>query len=375
MNIVFWVSLTALFYIFIGYPAVLTVAALFRGRSGGHAEAPQPPSISMIIPVHNEIGIIEHKLHNTMELDYGRERLQVIVVSDASTDGTDDVAAGFAGDGGVEFHRLPERQGKGAALNLGLELAAGEIIVFSDASIFLEREALRNIVRPFASPRVGCVSGEDYIRGGGGEGMYGKYEIFLRNLESKIGSIVGASGCFYAQRRTLCRPFVEGMAPDFLSVLHTVAEGYRAVTEASARGEMRTVRRAGQEFPRKVRTMLRGMTTLSSFKRLLDPFRHGLFAVELLSHKVMRWMAGLFLGTLALSNIALATSAPFRWFLLLQAVCYSSALVGWLGPRRLAGAPVFRIPFFFCMVNLAGLVAWGRFLVGDRQEIWEPSQR
>jgi hypothetical protein len=368
MNIVFWVSLTALFYIFIGYPAVLAVAALFRGRSQSPAEASEPPSISMIIPVHNEIGVIEQKLRNTMELDYSRDRLEVIVVSDASTDGTDDVAAGFAGEGDVQFRRLPERQGKGAALNLGLELAEGEIIVFSDASIFLEPEALRNIVRPFASPRIGCVSGEDYIRGGGGEGMYGKYELCLRNLESRIGSIVGASGCFYAQRKELCRPFVEGMAPDFLSVLHTVAAGYRAVTEAAARGEMRTVRRAGHEFPRKVRTMLRGMTTLSSFKRLLNPFRHGWFAVELLSHKVLRWMAGLFLVTLA-------TSTPLRWFLVLQVVCYLAALVGWLGPKRLAGAPVFRIPFFFCMVNLAGLVAWGRFLVGDRQEIWDPSQR
>ncbi len=375
MNIVFWVSLAALFYIFIGYPAMLVVVALFRGRGMSPAEDPQPPSVSLIIPVHNEIGDIERKLRNTMELDYGRERLQVIVISDASTDGTDDVAAAFAGEGAVEFRRLPGRQGKGAALNLGLELAEGEIIVFSDASIFLEREALRHIVRPFASPGIGCVSGEDFIRGGGGEGMYGRYEIFLRNLESRIGSIVGASGCFYAQRRELCRPFVEGMAPDFLSVLHTVAAGYRAVTEASARGEMRAVHRAGHEFPRKVRTMLRGMTTLASFKRLLNPFRHGLFAVELLSHKVMRWMAGLFLGTLALSNIALATSAPFRWFLAFQVVCYLAALVGWLGPKRLADAPVFRIPFFFCMVNLAGLVAWGRFLVGERQEIWEPSQR
>jgi cellulose synthase/poly-beta-1,6-N-acetylglucosamine synthase-like glycosyltransferase len=375
MNIVFWASLVALIYIFIGYPALLAVAALFRGRGRPSAGASKPPSVSMIIPVHNEIGVIEQKLRNTVELEYDRELLQVIVISDASTDGTDDVAARFADEGAVQFRRQPERQGKGAALNLGLELAEGEIVVFSDASIFLEPEALSNIVRPFASPGIGCVSGEDYIREGGGEGMYGRYELFLRNLESRVCSIVGASGCFYAQRKELCRPFAEGMAPDFLSVLHTVAGGYRAVTEPSARGEMRAVRTAGQEFPRKVRTMLRGMTTLSSFKRLLDPLRHGFFAVELLSHKVLRWLAGLFLATLAIGNVALAASAPFRWFLLLQVVCYFAALVGWLGPRRLAGAPFFRIPFFFCMVNLAGLVAWGRFLVGYRQEIWEPSQR
>jgi hypothetical protein len=165
------------------------------------------------------------------------------------------------------------------------------------------------------------------------------------------------------------------MAPDFLSVLHTVAAGYRAVTEPSARGEMRTVRRVGHEFTRKVRTMLRGMTALAGFKRMLNPFSHGLFAVELLSHKVMRWMAGLFLAALALSTIMLATSAAYRWFAVVQVVCYLAALVGWLGPKRLAGAPVFRIPFFFCMVNLAGLVAWGRFLLGGRQEIWEPSKR
>ena len=126
-------------------------------------------------------------------------------------------------------------------MNLGLQKAQNEIVIFSDASIILKPDALKKIVGKFIDPRIGCISGEDHIPGGGGEGAYGKYELALRNLENRAGSIVGASGCFYAQRRALCEPFREGMAPDFFSVLETVEKGYRAVTEPEATGVMKSV--------------------------------------------------------------------------------------------------------------------------------------
>ena len=177
----------------------------------------------------------------------------------------------------IKFYNLPERKGKAGALNRALLEACNEIVVFSDASIILEPNALKKIVNRFRSENIGCISGEDYIPGGGGEGAYGRYELFLRNLESSVGSIVGASGCFYAQRRSLCEPFKEGMAPDFLSVLKTVEKGYRAVTEPMARGVMESVSKSKQEFDRKVRTLLRGMTTLMAFKHLINPLQYGVF--------------------------------------------------------------------------------------------------
>jgi exosortase A-associated hydrolase 2 len=227
----------------------------------------------VLVPAYNEAGVIGSKLDNLLGLDYPRDRLQLVVVSDGSTDGTNALLeAAAAGDERLTTVLLDERRGKANALNQGLGRATGEIVVFSDSSILLDAQALRAIVKPFADPEVGCVSGEDHIPEGGGEGLYGRYELFLRNRESAVGSIVGASGSFYAERRALCRPFVDGLAPDFLSVLNTVEQGYRAVTEPAAFGFMSAVKHPGDEFRRKVRTLLRGITTLWVKRGLLNPF-------------------------------------------------------------------------------------------------------
>ncbi len=220
----------------------------------------------------------------------------------------------------------------------------------------MESDALGKIVNRFQFKNIGCVSGEDHITGGWGEGAYGKYELFLRNLESTAGSIVGASGCFYAQRRSLCEPFQEGMAPDFLSVLKTVEKGYMAVTERKAKGLMESVSESKQEFKRKVRTLLRGMTTLMSFKHLMDPFKFGIFAIELLSHKILRWSAGVFLILLFLSNIFIAQSIFYQFSFFLQIVFYLFAIIGWINIRELSERIVIKTPFYFCLVNFFGLI-------------------
>jgi cellulose synthase/poly-beta-1,6-N-acetylglucosamine synthase-like glycosyltransferase len=273
---------------------------------------------------------------------------------------------------GIRYFEQPVRSGKAGALNRGLQEAKSEILVFSDASIILERNALRKIVGKFIDPRIGCISGEDHIPGGGEEGAYGKYELLLRNLENRVGSIVGASGCLYAQRRVLCKPFKEGMAPDFISVLVTVEKGCRAVTEPEATGVMKSVGDPHSEFQRKVRTFLRGMTTLFYFKHLLNPFRYGIFSVQLISHKLLRWSTGLFLILLCLSNLFLIDSYFYLTILLLQAAFYALAVIGWLVSSK---PLIFRLPFFFSMVSLAALVAWAKYIGGFRQEIWEPSKR
>jgi hypothetical protein len=247
--------------------------------------------------------------------------------------------------------------------------------VFSDASINLESDAIQQIVTPFQNDVIGCVSGEDYIPGGGGEGAYGKYELFLRNLESRVGSIVGASGCFYAVRRKLCVPFQEGMAPDFFSVLHTAGKGLRAITEPKARGAMESVRQSSQEFERKIRTLLRGMTTLMAFQYLMNPLRYGIFAVELLSHKILRWCAGIFLVFLFVSNLFLLDSTFFLITFFLQLIFYCFALLGWFDCMRLSEKIFIKLPLYFCIVNLSAMLAWIKYFSGQRQEIWEPSKR
>jgi cellulose synthase/poly-beta-1,6-N-acetylglucosamine synthase-like glycosyltransferase len=374
---VFWISAGAVVYAYAGYPLLLALLSRVwpTRRAAGPQSASALPGITMLVPVHNEASVIPAKMENTRALDYPRDRLQVLFISDGSIDGT--CAAVEAGRAPfIDLLALPVRQGKAAALNAGLELARHPIVVFSDASIMLERNALVEIAQPFAAADIGCVSGEDRIAGGGGEGLYGRYELFLRGQESAICSIVGASGSFYAQRRELCAPFVANVAPDFLSVLRTVEQGYSAVTEPRASGHMTALNNAADEFHRKVRTINRGITTLGQYAHLLNPFRYGFFAIELWSHKLARWLVPFFLIAMFASTAALALQSSFYLVLFLgQAAFYAAAGLSLLGWKALAESFPGKVSVYFTVVNWATLVAWTRYLTGVRQELWSPSRR
>ncbi len=365
----FWLAFASAFYAYFGYPLLLLMLPRRRWRED---DAAPLPSVTLIIPAHNEEAVIGAKLDNTLALDYPRDRLEILLVSDGSTDRTVEIAKARAGVTVIELH---ERRGKAHALNHALAKAGGDIVVFSDASIQLEPQALVNIVRPFADPSIGCVSGEDRIEGGGGEGAYGRYELYLRKLESRTASIVGASGCFYAQRRELCTPFAEGMAPDFLSVLNTVEAGFRAISEPRAVGYMRSVKSPRAEFARKVRTFLRGMSALSLKRHLLNPLRYGRFAVILASHKLVRWLVPVFLAAMLMAS-AVALDQPFYAFMFwLQVAFYLSALGAYFGVAGMNRITPARISLYFTSVNIAIVYAWIDFAKGVRQEVWDPSRR
>jgi cellulose synthase/poly-beta-1,6-N-acetylglucosamine synthase-like glycosyltransferase len=377
LEIAFWLAAAATVYTYFAYPLLL--AALDRLRPAPPAPnaggPPFQPTVTVIIPVHNEERAIGAKLQNTVALDYPSAALQVVVVSDGSTDGTAGIVRAVA-DPRIELVELGSRQGKAAGLNAGLQHARHEIVVFTDAAIALEPQALTRLVAPFARPEVGCVSGEDRIAHGGGEGLYGRYELWLRRQESRLHSIVGASGSIYAQRRSLCSPFVPQLAPDFLSVLRTVEQGSRAVVASDAVGYMEAVSNPRDEFERKVRTLLRGLTTLGRFPHLLNPLRYGAFAIFLLSHKLMRWLVPVFLIVMLLASGLLATRSAFYAGLfgaqlLFYALGYA-AYHRWVGVESWA---ISRIASYFVSVNVATLVAWFKYAVGVRQELWSPSRR
>lgn len=374
MDAIFWVSVFGVLYPYFGYPVVLFVLGSLVGGRDETVAAALLPSVSMIIPVHNEAHRIERKLTNTAALRYPADRLEVLFISDGSTDKTVDLIRAGATPA-VTVMELRSRGGKAAALNAGLAQARHDILVFSDASIELEADALQHIVRRFHDPQIGCVSGEDRIADGGGEGLYGRYELFLRRLESRVHSIVGASGSFYAQRRALCRPFDEGMAPDFLSVLRTVEQGFRAVSEPAAVGAMTSVKDPKHEFERKVRTLIRGMTALFAHPSLLNPFRFGLFSFALWSHKVMRWTVPFFLLGALLAPLGMLGSPFYLAAFSLQVVFYLGALAAlaeWGSVHRsLPG----KVALYFSSVNAAILAAWCQYGKGVRQELWTPSRR
>lgn len=374
LEILFWVAVGAIAYAYLGYPLCLAVLGRLRPRPVHMPDPAYAPPVTVLVPVHNEARLIRRKLDNLVALDYPRERLEIVVVSDGSTDESPAIVREYA-DRGVRLMEVPERRGKANALNTGLEAATGEIVVFTDASIMLRPEALRRIVLPLQDPAVGCVSGEDRIEGGGGEGAYGRYELYLRRKESAIASIVGASGSFYAQRRALCRPFREGMAPDFLSVLETVEAGYRAVSEESAVGTMTSVVDPRDEFRRKVRTLVRGYAALFARPSLLDPRRHGLFAFILFSHKLVRWSVPAFMLLALLANLGLLASPLYQATLAAQAAGYAAAAASLIGVPVLGTLPGARICLYFVNVNAAIAYAWLVYLRGARVEIWNPSQR
>jgi cellulose synthase/poly-beta-1,6-N-acetylglucosamine synthase-like glycosyltransferase len=374
VEVIFWAAVFGIVYPYFGYPLLLLALRAIAGWPWLGGDRTELPSVSIIIPVHNEAVRVARKMANTAALAYPSERLQVLFVSDGSTDNTVELIR-TAATPAMTVVELTRRGGKAAALNAGLARATNDIVVFSDASIQLEAHALERLVVPFADPKIGCVSGEDRIAEASGEGLYGRYELFLRRLESDVHSIVGASGSFYAQRRSICQPFVEGLAPDFLSVLRTVEQGYRAVSEPTAVGTMTSVSDPRHEFERKVRTLIRGLTTLFAHLHLLNPLKYGRFAFLLFSHKVMRWTAPIFLLAAMLSALLLAGSPLYLAAFLAQALFYLAALAALIHVGGIDRSLPGRVALYFSSSNAAVLMAWFQFARGVRQELWTPTRR
>lgn len=368
-------------YAYILYPALLWCIARFSRDERGAQIPAEWPSISITIPVHNEEHIIRSTLEHVLTLDYPADRRQILVISDASTDGTDAVASQFFGDG-VELIRLPNRAGKTAAENAADAHLRGEIVVNIDATARPHPHALKALVAVFADRTVGVASGRDVSTGAqaeqtsAGESRYVGYEMWVRGLETKIGSIVGASGCFYAIRRGLYdRQFPESLSRDFGSALIAHEHGLRSVSVENALCAVPRARSLNAEFRRKVRTMHRGLETLWYKRALLNPLAHGRFAFCLLSHKLGRWLLPLTLPLGALGLIILALeSAAAAWLLgALVAMLAVSAFM--LRQHTTSVLRFLAMPSYLVMANAAGLVAWWEVFRDEREPIWEPTRR
>jgi cellulose synthase/poly-beta-1,6-N-acetylglucosamine synthase-like glycosyltransferase len=370
----FWICLAAIVYPYLIYPALLVAFNRLSGRRPHAATPGYLPSVTILMPVHNEAQRVPAKIANLLALQYPAEKIQIIAIADGCKD---DSAARARDAGGhrLEVIELPTWSGKAAALNAGLERARGDIVVFTDVGIMLEPGSLAALTGHFADPAIGCVSGEDYIAGADSEGLYGRIELLLRREEAKLHSIAGASGCFYGQRRELCKPFIAGMAPDFLSVLVTVRAGKRALAEPSARGSMTSTSSQKAEFTRKTRTFLRGITALAGNAALLNPFAYPGFSFILWSHKAMRWLAPIAMVLCLVGSWMLRADPFYAIAFWAQIAAYSAAAAATFWPAQFARISVARLAGFFLLVNLAALKALWQWLTGVRVEIWEPTRR
>ena len=374
MQALFWISLFALVYPYAIYPVALAAWNRLSRRRPATPDPGHRPMVTFILPVHNEALRVESKIANTLALDYPPDRLQVLVIGDGCTDDSLERAE-RVGQGLVTTVDLAARAGKAAALNAGIERATGEILVFTDAGILLDRGALASLVGHFRDPSVGCVSGEDYVEGGGNEGLYGRMELMIRREEARLHSIAGASGCFYGMRRSLCRPFRAGMAPDFLSVLDTVRSGHRALCEPTARGAMTATSSQRAEFSRKVRTFLRGLTALFDNAGLLNPIRYPAFSFILWSHKLLRWLGPVSMLLCLVSAFLLIPRPLYTVMFYGQLAFYALAASALAWPETAGRFVLARLSGFFLLVNLAAGKALLLWLAGVRQETWEPTRR
>jgi glycosyltransferase involved in cell wall biosynthesis len=375
MQLLFWACVVFVFYAYFGYPAVLYVVARLFGRPVRRAAI--TPRVSFIIAARNEVARIRSKIENTLALDYPRDLMEIVVASDCSDDGTHDIVREYAGRG-VRLIAARERRGKEFAQSLAIKASAGEVLVFSDASTRLEPGGVRNIVQNFADPRVGCVSSVDQVVGAdgqpSGEGAYVRYEMFLRSLESRVGSVVGLSGSFFAARREVCDPWPVDLPSDFNTLLNTVRKGMRGVSDPTAVGSYSDLNDPRAEYARKVRTVSRGLRSLGRNLHLLNPFRHGLSAWELFSHKLCRWLVPFAMIGALTANLPLVVNSRFyAGTLLLQALYYAAAL--WYPATGRQPKGPLRIVSFFFLVNLSILHAWFNVLRGRGAVIWEPSRR
>jgi len=372
--IVFWACAFLIVYPYAIYPTVLVLLNRLLKRRAHVGDPEYLPTVSIVLPVHNEAVRVAEKVRNILSLDYPLDRLQILVVGDGCTDDSLQRAKEAGGEH-VTVIPLAERAGKAAALNAGVAHATGEIVVFTDAGILLEPQSLRHLVAHFADPAVGCVSGEDYIEGTASEGLYGRLELLLRREEALLHSIAGASGCFYAQRRMLCEPFKAGMAPDFLSVLNTVRLGKRALAEPAARGSMTATSSQRAEFTRKVRTFLRGLTALFGNATLLNPLKYPAFSFILWSHKLMRWFAPLAMIGCLVTSFLLSEQPLYLSLFIAQVALYGAAIAGLRFPTLAERLSIVRLSAFFLLVNAAALKALTLWALGTRIEVWQPTRR
>lgn len=373
MEVLFWICVVWVLYAFVGYPLGVFLLARFVRREVARADT--TPTVTVVIAAFNEVRHIVATVANKLEQDYPADRLNVVVVSDESDDGTDE-AVRQLGDSRVRVIRQTPRQGKTAGLNLAMPTIDSEIVVFSDANSLYAPDAIRRLVRNFADPEVGYVTGrmvyrsEDGSAVGEGCSTFMRFENWLRGEETKLGSVVGVDGGVDAVRRSLYDPMTPDQLPDFVLPLRVRAKGFRVVYEPQALLGEDALGESSAEFRMRVRVSLRALWTLFELRSLLNPFRYGVFAWQLFSHKVLRYTAFMpLLALLPLSMVLAPEAVIYQLAMGAQVLFYLAALMGALtrSPGHLLG-----MPWYFVLLNVASGQAFWKFLRGHKQVIWQP---
>ena len=376
----FWLSLFAIFYAYLGYTLLLrAITTLFhrQDEKTTRADANTLPELTLIISVYNEENVIEEKLRNSLALDYPEKKREILVVSDASTDRTEEKVKKIADTNPeVRLLRQESRQGKTAALNMAVPQAQGGIIVFSDANSMYDTQALVNLARHFMDPAIGFVTGRTkYVSQHSNTvavstGFYTKLEIITKELESKTGSCVGADGAIFAIRKKLFNPLKDYDINDFVIPLNVVGEGFQGILDRDAFCLEQTAKDTEGEFNRQVRITCRTIRAIFNHKKLLNPLQYPLFSFELISHKLMKFLLPIFMFTAFFSNWALLPAGKlYQLIFLLQISYYCLFTLGYV-KRRQENHKVIDLAYTLGMVSLAYLFGWYKYFSGETYTTW-----
>ena len=376
MEVIFWLSVAAVAYAYVGYPLLLSLLSKIRPKPVHSAD--WTPSVSVIIAAYNEERDLAAKLENTLALDYPKSHLEIIVTSDCSSDRTDEIAQSFASRG-VRLHRQPERHGKTAAQNAAVNIARGDIIIFSDATTHYQPDIVRLLTPSFADQSIGCATGrviyqdEKSSSVGAGTQSYWNYEFFLKRHESNVCSLIGVCGCMYAVRKSAYVPLYNDACSDFIIATTMVEQGLRAVYVPEAVCMEEPNRQAKRELAARVRIINQTFSDLWRNRSVLNPFRSGFYAVQLWSHKIMRYLVPVFLIAIFITTGFLAPRSAFYALLFVgQVAFYFAALVSALLEKLGLSVRLLALPQYFVITNLASLIAFVKFVSGESYTRWEP---
>ncbi|MFD2873383.1 glycosyltransferase family 2 protein [Mucilaginibacter ximonensis] len=387
MIVAFWISLFIIFYAFIGYGLLLFVLIKIKRLISGKPVLPPAenlPTCTLIVAAYNEEAFMEQKIQNTLELNYPAGRLKFIFVTDGSTDGTAAIVAKYPQ---IKHLHSDARMGKMAAVHRAKDAVDTDIIVFTDANTFLNADAMINICRHYADPKVGAVAGEKRVAvtetsdATAGEGFYWKYESKLKAWDSELYSVVGAAGELFSVRTQLYQPVPSNsIIDDFMISMRIAEKGYKIVYEPEAYASESASEDVKEELKRKVRIAAGGLQSIIWLKSLLLPFKLPVLSFQYISHRVLRWTVVPFLMiAVFILNIWIVLKVDdsfiYQLILLGQVIFYGTSFLGWILMARQIKVKIFFIPYYFTMMNYAVIRGIFRYLSGNQSAIWEKAKR
>lgn len=371
------ISFLLILHVYLGYPTILwLLSKILKGKPVQRSEDHEP-SVTLMISCYNEIDVVDAKIQNALALDYPKEKINIVVISDGSDDGTDDVAKSYESQG-VSLVRQEGRLGKTSAINLAMTTCSTDIVVFSDANAMYQQDAIKKLVRNFNDENIGYVVGAALYTDGqdssaaASEDIYWKYEIALKTMESNLHSVVGGDGAIYAIKRELFIPLDQKDINDFVNPLQIIEQGYRGIFDKEAICLEETAGDFSKEYKRKQRIVNRSFRGLMKVKSVLNPFKFGFYSFEIISHKLLRWLQPIFIATFALGSITLGLlgNELYKYISLLGFVFLWLAQIGYLKSKQQHISKLFFIPYYFIMVNYYSLMGVITALAGNIQVTW-----